>query len=176
MPGGMHLRGSLRMETAPTPRPAKKDTKPLSVIIGTLLVPLSAVAAYALTAPTPEPEIPVASVSTPSTALAVTNPATGSDIAEACGPAGIALVEAEANGTITDVQQAALTALRDICDAQGLPLPSAVEPTNGSGLLVANSSAPQSPPSTVSQNEDDHDYDDDDLDDDDDDDDHEEDD
>lgn len=168
MPGRVHLRGGLRMESTPSPRPAKKDTKPLSVIIGTLLVPLSAVAAYALTTPALEPEIPVASVSTTSTALAVTNPATDSDIAEACGPAGIALVEAEANGTITEVQQAALTALRDICGAQGSPLPAAVEPTNGSGLLVANSSTPQSPPPTVSQSQDDDDHDDDHDDDDDD--------
>ena len=44
------------------------------------------------------------------------------DLQTACLVDGQILVAAEAAGTITDVEQAALDALRDICDAAGMPL------------------------------------------------------
>ncbi len=161
------------MESETQPRLAKRDTKPLSVIIGALLVPLSAVAAYALTAPLSDPEVPTP-VNTEAPSLAVATAPALSDIEEACGPAGNALVNAEADATITAVQQAALDALRDICDGQGLPLPS-VAPPDGTGLVVQNSNPAPAPAPSVSQNQDD-DHHDDDHDEDHDDDDHEEDD
>ena len=48
--------------------------------------------------------------------------ATAADLTRACGPAGEQLVAKEAAGTISPVQQAALDALRPICEAQGMPL------------------------------------------------------
>jgi hypothetical protein len=93
--------------------------------------------------------------------MAVVTTPVVADIEQACGPAGIALVDAETNGTITEIQQAALTALRDICDSQGLPLPPTVAPSNGSGLVVQNSNPTPTPVPSVSQNEDDEHHDDD---------------
>lgn len=45
------------------------------------------------------------------------------DLADACGPAGLALVAQESEGTISPLQQGALDALRDVCADEGLPLP-----------------------------------------------------
>jgi hypothetical protein len=165
----------MKVETAPQPPPAKKDTKPQSVINWTLLVPLSAVAAYALTGPSSQVEAPPTPTSNEAPTTAVTTNPVVSDIEEACGTAGVALVNAEAGGTITDVQQAALTALRDICELQGIPLPPAAPPSDGAGLVVQNSNPDPSPAPSVSQSRDDDDHHEDDHDDDDDDD-HEEDD
>jgi ribonuclease E len=44
------------------------------------------------------------------------------DIATACGPEGAQLVAAEAAGELNELQQAALDALRPICEEAGMPL------------------------------------------------------
>lgn len=106
-----------------------KGSITLSMIVGTLLVPLTAVAALWLTGSDDDtaqdstttstsPVLPVAS--TPETTVP---DVTAADIDTACGPEGMQLVALEDKGTITDVQQAALDALRELCDQEGLSLP-----------------------------------------------------
>lgn len=107
-----------------------KNKLTLSMIVGTLLVPISAVAAIWLSDPgqVAEAETPtttttaVANTAQPAPAFDNVR-ATEADLRAACGYVGMTLVDAERNGTISDVQQAALDALRDICDEQGLSLP-----------------------------------------------------
>ena len=114
---------------------------PVSLILGMLLVPLSAVAAAAVisdsgdagTEETVEAvtvaEVPEAIVS-PTAAetvgtVFVTDPPTftRADLEAACGEQGWELVEREVEGTITELEQAALDSLRQICAEEGLELP-----------------------------------------------------
>lgn len=100
----------------------------VSMIVGTLLVPVSAVLAVWLTgANDPAEAETTASASTttlPTVPVTTTSDGvTDADIEAACGPDGMQLVDLEAEGTITDVQQAALDALRELCDQRGLSLP-----------------------------------------------------
>ena len=132
--------------TSPSPR----NTKPrssmftISLILGLLLIPLSAVAATALIssdgeselddagvivvevpeATVPESTVPTTEVLEAETVFVTEPPtATSADLGAACGPEGLELVEREAEGTITDLEQAALDALRQICAGEGLELP-----------------------------------------------------
>ena len=50
------------------------------------------------------------------------------DLALACGEEGLALVASEASGEISDLESAALGALREICEEEGSPLPAAAVP------------------------------------------------
>jgi hypothetical protein len=120
----------------------KKDSNRAtwSLLAGLALVPLSAVAAFALVSPSERPggndveyaaaDLVATSVATaPTTAargetVVVVEPATATraDLEAACGPDGQALVEREYAGDITPVEQAALDALRQICEAEGLVL------------------------------------------------------
>lgn len=109
---------------------AKKSLS-VSMIAGIMLVPLTAVAALWLTgqeksaAETPEsttttsvPLVTVANPTSPDTTIDLER-----DLLMACGPDGMELVALEESGKITDVQQAALDALREVCDQEGLALP-----------------------------------------------------
>ncbi len=127
--------------TSPSPRKTKPRSSmfTISLILGLLLIPLSAVAATALMSNDGETdgddvgaivvEVPETTVATTEAAVAetvfVTEPptATRADLEAACGPEGLELVEREAEGTITDLEQAALDALRQICAGEGLELP-----------------------------------------------------
>lgn len=112
------------------PRQSTKAGLSVSMIVGTLLIPLSAVAALWLTdaggvgeeaAGTTTTAAPIPTVPA---AIAVTSATTTeADIEAACGPEGLQLSELEKEGTISEVQQAALSALRQFCEQQGLPLP-----------------------------------------------------
>ena len=102
-----------------------------SFLMGLLLVPISAVAAFALVAgETTEPAPEVAAVESTTTTEAevvetVAVPTTidpAADLAAACGDDGWTLVAAEADGTITELEQAALDALRPICAEAGMEL------------------------------------------------------
>ena len=116
----------------------------ISLILGLLLIPLSAVAATALIssdgeselddagvivvevpeATVPESTVPTTEVLEAETVFVTEPPtATSADLGAACGPEGLELVEREAEGTITDLEQAALDALRQICAGEGLELP-----------------------------------------------------
>jgi hypothetical protein len=102
---------------------AKKSVS-LSVILGTLLVPLSAFAASNLVESTAAPGTSITAAASPVTETVVTEPGSPArDLETACGEAGLAMVAAEAAGSIGDLQQAALDALRGVCAEQGTPLP-----------------------------------------------------
>ena len=125
---------------SPRKSPSKSSAFTISLILGLLLIPLSAVAAAALISSDDgsgsaavEPAVVVAevqetTVTTTETADAETvfvteaPTATAVDLEAACGSDGLELVEREAAGTITDLEQAALDALRQICAAEGLEL------------------------------------------------------
>jgi len=98
--------------------PRAERSVALSVILGTLLVPLSAYAASALF------DAGDAAKSLPNVERSVTGaPTVAADMGTACGEAGLAMVAVETAGTISELQQAALDALRGICAEQGIPLP-----------------------------------------------------
>ena len=126
--------------------PRSKKSVSLSVMLGTLLVPLSAYAASSLVETSGVAE----SVTAPETPVVVsaanTAPSTGTDLETACGEAGLAMVAAETDGTISQLQQAALDALRGICAEQGMPLPAPPAPQP-----VATQATPPPPAPTGEQ-------------------------
>lgn len=144
-----------------------KGSLTVSMIVGTLLVPLTALAAIWLTGPNDGGEEDAAAVTTTSavpvssvpTAPQTTVGVTPADLLAACGPDGQQLVNLEVDGTISDVQQAALDALRDLCDQQGLPLPAkpGSEPVVRTVIVPAASTpttAAAAPATTQSENRD----------------------
>lgn len=153
-----------------TDRARNRGAKTLSasVIIGTLLVPVSAAAAFWLTDPgsgddsaTAATERTTTTVVSPETTHATTvalseDALRRGDLEQACGPAGMKLVALEEDGSITDVQQAALDALRDICEQEELPLPGRSQPEPIVQTVVVTETAP-SPPTTMPHVDDDHD-------------------
>lgn len=170
--------------TSPSPRKTKPRSSmfTISLILGLLLIPLSAVAATALMSNDGETdgddvgaivvEVPETTVATTEAAVAetvfVTEPptATRADLEAACGPEGLELVEREAEGTITDLEQAALDALRQICAGEGLevPGPPAPPPVVRTVKVVDSSSATPTGdtlPDDESVSDDDDQYDDD---------------
>jgi len=126
--------------------PRSKKSVSLSVMLGTLLVPLSAYAASSFvetsgaTESVTAPETPVVE------SAANTAPSIGADLETACGEAGLAMVAAETDGTISQLQQAALDALRGICAEQGMPLPAPPAPQP-----VATQATPPPPAPTGEQ-------------------------
>jgi hypothetical protein len=132
---------------------------PVSVAIGTLLVPLSAVAAIWLTGPDePADAAVVATTTTTSTTVASIDSA-ARDIQSACGPEGLELVFLESDNSITDVQQAALDSLREICDQVGRPLPPAPTPDPITKTVIVDGGSPSTatPSTTAPALADDHD-------------------
>jgi hypothetical protein len=140
----------------------------LSILVGTLLVPLTALAAIWLTDPDrgEEPSTPTtnaipATIVTTQSSSAATIDITA-DLQAACGPEGMQLVSLEESLAITDVQQAALDALRGVCEQQGIPLPSKPAPEPIVQTVVMPSSAtagpiPSSAPTTFhDEDEDEH--------------------
>ncbi len=132
-----------------------------SIALGTLLIPLSAFAASVLVpeaAPT-EPTTSVPSRSAPQVeSVFVTQAATAADIEAACGVEGLRLVDAEANHSISGVQQAALDALREICAQENRPLPGRPAPDPVTRTVVVNAapSVSASPGSSDDQSEVEH--------------------
>jgi len=106
-----------------------------SLIIGLLLVPLSAVAAVALVTPDTSAAAETAAVaettlpeSTTTSTLSVEPTvapeiASADDLAAACGDQGMSLVAKEADASISPLEQAALDSLRAICETEGMALP-----------------------------------------------------
>jgi hypothetical protein len=138
----------------------------LSMIVGTLLVPLTALAAIWLADPETAEEIPTPSVVDLTSVSTATSPSTtaetrdiAADLEAACGPEGLQLVSLEDSRAITDVQQAALDALREVCLQQGTPLPPkpAPEPTVQTVVVPATATASPAPSSTPTSYDDDHD-------------------
>jgi len=138
------------------PRPGRnKPRLALSVVLGMALVPMSAVGAVLVTQHSPEiqseTETPVAAatVTPPTIAQIVYSEveANSDDLAYACGEGGQQLVTAESEGTITELEQAALDALREICESQGTPLPGkeAPPPIVETRTVVVEAAAPPPP-------------------------------
>ncbi|HEX6146703.1 MAG TPA: hypothetical protein VF083_07990 [Acidimicrobiia bacterium] len=155
--------------------PAKRSLS-TSMVLGLLLVPLSAYAASVMIGDRAqaEPEAPAsasapAPLSTPITTTDfATETATAADLAAACGETGAGMVAAEMEGSITDIQQAALDALREICAEQGMPLPGKPAPEPLTQTVILADSQPNSPPGSAAEvgSEVEHDDDEDDDDDD----------
>jgi hypothetical protein len=119
-----------------------------SLIVGVLLVPLSAVAAFGVVGRSggEAGQIPAVTDNLAPTTLQATLdvPATPTvtaapvdrELARACGRDGRKLVALEGSGEISDVQQAALDALRPICNEAGKPL-DAGRSSNSGGAVTA---------------------------------------
>jgi hypothetical protein len=117
-----------------------------SLLLGLLLVPLSAYAASVLVGDRVEPVAEAPAPPPVATPVTVTEfapqTATAADLEAACGDLGRGMVAAEAEGSITDVQQAALDALREICAQQGMPLPGKPAPPPVTQTVVLADSQP----------------------------------
>ncbi len=107
----------------------------LSLGVGLLLIPLSAAAGFAIVngiATQPEEPNTTLALEVPTTSATevVVEPvaAGADDLIRACGADGMSLIDAENAGLLTDVQQAALDALRQICDEAGMALPGPAAP------------------------------------------------
>lgn len=140
-----------------------KGNLTFSMIVGTVLIPLSAMAAIWLTGPADSGE--EAAVTTTSIVRVATVPpeatagrVTQADLQTACGPEGMQLASLEEQGTISDVQQAALDALRDLCDQHGIPLPAkpVSEPIVQTVVVPAASTPTTVAATTATTNDDDH--------------------
>lgn len=96
-----------------------------SVIVGIVLIPLSAVAAVVLTDKEPDTSTTTTTAgSLDGGSVAYTDvQASAEDLAYACGEGGLWLVELERKHGISELQQSALDALRGICSSNGMPLP-----------------------------------------------------
>ena len=158
---------------------AGKASLSLSIVLGMILVPLTAVAAVIIVSPdlgqVPVPGAAVhdtvgsSTIAMRAASSTVPEPL-ATDLADACGPAGRRLVDQEKEGSISDTQQAALDALRPVCDAVDVPLPAASEQHVETIVVESSVTGPPSLTSTISGHDDDHDdddHDDDDRDDDD---------
>ena len=134
--------------------PARRNTFTLSLILGLLLIPVSAVAALALVDRTVTDDDalaaasaePLSAVTTVVAANAAAEPTTEADLAMACGDEGWALVEKEIDGTINGLEQAALDALRGICESAGMPLAGPPAPAPIVRTVQVTTPAPAAPP------------------------------
>jgi hypothetical protein len=159
---------------ASSPRPARGGAKKTgtklstSLIVGLLLVPLSAVAAVALVNPESSSATQDASATTTTVAVETTTTMaetttttaeiTGADdLALACGEQGQELVDKEADDSITPLEQAALDSLRAICSEEGMELsgPPAPEPVVQTETVVAGP-PPATTTTEVGTSDDDH--------------------
>lgn len=140
------------------PRPRSKPRLALSLLLGIALIPLSAVAAFVLTERSPvqasetaeSDVVPVQQATTPTIPEFVYSDveATTEDLEYACGEGGLALVAAESDGSITDLQKSALDALRAICESLGMALPGkeAPPPIVETRTVTVQRGAPPPPP------------------------------
>ncbi len=134
-----------------------KKSLSVSMIVGTVLVPLSAFAAIWLTDPgqaeaealtTTLATAPEPSVDTTAATVVVSDPR--ADLLKACGPEGMQLVVLEEDGSITEVQQAALDALRELCDQEGMALPDKPPLEANVRTVIVPATAPTTAPTTTS--------------------------
>lgn len=129
---------------SPPPRsprkPRGKQSVPISVFLGIMVVPLAAAASMFLVAP--QIDEPAAQAAEPAAAEAALAgaPDLTQDLAVACGPVAAEMIELETAGGLTTLQAAALDALRPICSQEGMPLPEATESQTVQAVLVRSSS------------------------------------
>jgi len=118
----------------------------VALAIGLVSAPALALGATQVFGADPTATVPVTSATLAVAPIAAkAGPKAGPevDLAAACGAEGASLVTAEAAGTLTDVQQAALDALRPICAAAGFPL--AASPSPDTALASPPASTGPSP-------------------------------
>ena len=155
-------------ETNPAPRgprtPRAKQSVPISVFLGILAVPLAAAASMFLVSPSIEEPAALAEAPVAAEAAVASAPDLAQDLLVACGPIASEMIELEKAGSLTQLQSAALDALRPICSQEGLPLPE--DPGSQTVQAVLTRSGPvASGPSAAGSDDDwddDHDSDDDD--------------
>ena len=150
-------------------RPSRvgRASLPLSIVLGMILVPLTAVAAVIMVSPDSDQEpvsgaaLPAAEVSSTAAMAGITTtipePTLATDLADACGPAGRRLVDQEKEGSNSDTQQAALDALRPVCDAVGMSLPAAPEQRVETIVVESSVTSQPSPSASISVPNDDDD-------------------
>ena len=156
----MHLRGGLKRSTS-SPRKVCPSPSSWARCSG-----LTALAAIWMTDPdqgTEETSAPTTAASAPTvTTEAIIDIA--ADIKTACGTEGMQLVALEESQSITDVQQAALDALREVCEQQGIPLPSkaVADPIVRTVVVpVATAASPGAGSASTTLDDDDHEFEDD---------------
>lgn len=114
----------------------------VALVIGLIAAPALALAASGLLggqAKADEAATTTAAAVAPVTAAPATAPTTSAaDLEAACTTEGENLVAREAAGTLSDLQQAALDALRPICEAEGFSL----EAGPGAGIGASVAAAP----------------------------------
>jgi hypothetical protein len=122
-----------------------------------LLVPVAALAAVAIFDRAPATQDIQTVRDVPPPIEMVSDDSLAGDVASACGNEGMKLVELEKDGSITDVQQAALDALRPICSDQGQPLPAGVVANADAGTVFVTVAGPgASAPTAPSTDEQEH--------------------
>lgn len=131
----------------------------IGLIGGVLVIPALALASSTILGTnTVEAEATAATVAPATVAVSATTTtvvtATAGDIRRACGGDGETLVTAESDGSITDIQQAALDALRPICEGEGRPL--AGPPTPEPVVVTASPTASGGAAVSFDDNDDDH--------------------
>lgn len=124
----------------PAPRsprkPRAKQSVPISVFVGIMVVPLAAAASIFLISPQIEESAALAAAPAAAEAAVASVPDLVQDILVACGPVATEMIELEKAGGLTTLQAAALDALRPICSQEGLPLPEASESQTVQAVLV----------------------------------------
>ena len=168
---------------SPKSKATRSSTFTVSLILGLLLIPLSAVAAaavisngedpgsgtveeVAVAAAVPETTVTTTEADTVETVFVTEAPTfSREDLEAACGEQSWELVEREAEGTIGELEQAALDSLRQICAEEGLELPgppappaivrtvSVVDPSSGT---TATTTMDDDGQSLVGHHDDDH--------------------
>jgi len=123
----------------------------VALVIGLISGPALALGVTHIFGADPAVAAPATAVAAPSTtaALAATTTTVSpeADLAAACGAEGAALVAAEDAGTLSDLQQAALDALRPICATAGFNLDGASSPDP---VLVSAPASTTTPPAVTS--------------------------
>lgn len=138
-----------------------------AVLAGVLLVPATAVVAVAIVGVTSRPPVAEASVvDTTTTSVSIEDSTTttesdreDSSIEDACTDGAADLLAKEAAGELTELETAALDALRSVCDEQGLTIagPPAPEPIVRT-VTVKDTSVSTSPTTIGDRHDDDDEY------------------
>lgn len=138
-----------------SPRKAKQSV-PISVFLGIMVVPLAAAASMFLISPQIEEPAALAAEPAAAEAVAADAPDLSQDLLVACGPVATEMIALEEIGGLTTLQTAALEALRPICSQEGMPLPEATDSQTVQAVLV-RSNPVVSGASSGSFDDDDHD-------------------
>ncbi len=147
---------------SPAPRisrtPRAKQSVPVSVFVGIMVVPLAAAASMFLVSP--QIDEPAAFAAEPIDAGTAVVPDLAQDLLVACGPVATEMIELEKAGELTTLQAAALDALRPICAQEGLPLPESLDSQTVQVVLTRSSPIASGDPSAGSDDDGEDDWDD----------------